>query len=413
MGKRKNNRIGSVYYNKSKNSWYVDYYIYDREKDKNVKKMKTVSSEREGKEFLSALQYQKGNELFIENNGIPLNQLMRMNLRKKLDMNLITETQYSRVEKTILALEKQDFVKKNIDKITSDEIQDFINTFVDHSNSYIRKIMEQFRQAFNYAHNKGYITRNPMIDIIKPKSLKQDRVVRALTVEEQEKFTNYLMSKTIKEEPNKNVYLLQMYCGLRVGEALAMQTTDIDLAHNLIRINKTLTKDKNDSVIMGNKTKTYAGMREIPIPPLIRDSLIDQVKLAKEEYHFDNQLFVSSVCNYVNPANVNRLLKDRMEKLGIDRGITTHSLRHTFGTRCVEAGMRAVALQRLMGHTDISTTLNTYTSVFNKYKETELEKVNDYYLSNNFFTTSEPKGLDVPSKEDLDDEIESNENERG
>ena len=48
--------------------------------------------------------------------------------------------------------------------------------------------------------------------------------------------------------------------------------------------------------------------------------------------------------------------------------------------------MRAVALQRLMGHTDVSVTLNTYTSVFNKYKESELQKVNDYYLSNDIFS---------------------------
>ena len=45
--------------------------------------------------------------------------------------------------------------------------------------------------------------------------------------------------------------------------------------------------------------------------------------------------------------------------------------------------MRAVALQRLMGHTDISITLNTYTSIFNKYKLEEIEKVNDYFINNN------------------------------
>ena len=74
------------------------------------------------------------------------------------------------------------------------------------------------------------------------------------------------------------------------------------------------------------------------------------------------------------------------------RSITTHSLRHTYGTRCVEAGMRAVALQRLMGHTDVSITLNTYTSVFNKYKEAELEKLNEYYIQNSMFNLkSQPK----------------------
>ena len=47
--------------------------------------------------------------------------------------------------------------------------------------------------------------------------------------------------------------------------------------------------------------------------------------------------------------------------------------------------MRAVALQRLMGHSNVSITLNVYTSVFNKYKESELDKVNNYYINNELF----------------------------
>ena len=95
----------------------------------------------------------------------------------------------------------------------------------------------------------------------------------------------------------------------------------------------------------------------------------------------DKQLFLSSKGNYIDNRNVNYILKKRLANLGIT-GISTHSLRHTYGTRCVEAGMRAVALQRLMGHKDISVTMNTYTSIFNKYKEEELEKVNEYYMNN-------------------------------
>lgn len=59
--------------------------------------------------------------------------------------------------------------------------------------------------------------------------------------------------------------------------------------------------------------------------------------------------------------------------------VNTHMLRHTFATRCIEAGMSAVVLQKLLGHKDIETTLNTYTSVFNKFKEDELKKAEEYF----------------------------------
>lgn len=49
-------------------------------------------------------------------------------------------------------------------------------------------------------------------------------------------------------------------------------------------------------------------------------------------------------------------------------------------------GMRAVAVQRLLGHKDVSVTLNTYTTIFDKYKEQEIEKLNDYYMNNEIVT---------------------------
>ena len=166
-----------------------------------------------------------------------------------------------------------------------------------------------------------------------------------------------------------------MFMGLRVGEALALRYGDIDLRKNVIKVNKTLTKDKNEHVIMGDTTKTYAGIREVPIPEFIRDSIIEQMVIA--ENNPDKQLFISNNGKLIDGKNVNRILKERLSKLEIE-GITTHSLRHTYGTRCVEAGMRAVALQRLMGHTDVSITLNTYTSVFDKFRDDELDKYINY-----------------------------------
>ena len=58
--------------------------------------------------------------------------------------------------------------------------------------------------------------------------------------------------------------------------------------------------------------------------------------------------------------------------------VNTHMLRHTYATRCIESGMSAVDLSKLLGHADIETTLNTYTSVFNKFKEDEIQKYLNY-----------------------------------
>lgn len=403
MARPKGNKQGSIYFDKKINKWRTTYYMTDNETKEEKRITKSFLSEQEAKDFLASKLYQKNNELFIKYNGIPLNQLMRANLQRKLDMNLISETQYARVLKTIEVIEKSPMLQMKIEDISSDDIQNYLNTLKDYSNSYIKKIYEQFTQNYQFAMNKGYITKNPLYAVIKPKSTKPNKVVRALEVEEQQKLTDYLLSKTIDEEPYKNVFLIQMYLGLRVGEALALRNSDIDLSKKLIKIDKTLTNDKFGQVVMGNTTKTYAGKRQVPIPEFLVPTIIEQMKIA--ETNRDNQLFLSPNGRYVDGRNINAILKLRLAKLGIE-GISTRSLRYTYGTICVEAGMRAIAFQRLMGHQDVSVTLNTYTSIFNKYKESEISKVNDYYLENEILPNNNIEVLDTPKEKDNEDELE-------
>ena len=376
------NRTGSIYYDKKDKRFRCTYYIKDKDSLVETRKTKSFISEQEAKAFLTTIQCQQSNDIYIKNNGIPLNQLMRALAKRKIDMNVIKETQYTRILSAIKKLEKEPFTKKNIEDISSDEIQAYLNSLKSYSQSTISKEKDQFAQAFKYALNKGYILQNPMIEVIEPKSEKPPKIVRALEIEEQQMLTNYLMNIPLENEPYKVAYLMQMYLGLRIGEALALKTSDINLERDLIHISRTLTFDKNHKLIMGDFPKSFAGIRDIPIPKFIREEIINQMRLA--ENHKENLLFVNSQGNYADPKNANKFLKSTLEKVNIN-DITTHSLRHTYGTRCIEAGMRAVALQRLMGHSDISVTMNTYVSVFNKYKEAELEKLNDYYLNNNMF----------------------------
>ena len=376
------NQDGSIYYIKDRNRWRCEYKIFDPDTSTFTRKTKTFRSEQEAKDFFATLQYQKGNSLYIKHNGIPVIELIKSILERKLDTGVISERTYVRTKETIKAMEKCDLLKKNIDEVSTDELQMYLNSLRHYSQNTIKKYIDQLNQAFKYAQNKGYIIQNPMFDIIRPKSNKRKKEIRALEIEEQQMLTDYLLNIPIQEEPNKNAFLLQMYMGLRIGEALALRTSDIDLHKNVINISKTLTTDRDRKIIMGDTTKTYAGQRQIPIPESLLETVKSQMILA--ENHKDKLLFVDKNNYYLAPRNANTLLQKITKKLGIEN-ISSHSLRHTYGTRCIESGMRAVTVQRLMGHTDISITLNTYTSILNKFKEQELEKVNEYYLNNDIF----------------------------
>lgn len=396
---------GSIYFNKQRKNWLAQFYEYDVEKGKTVRRTKSFRSEEEARKYLNTIMYQKQNPLYIEHHGIPMCEILKQNLNLKRETNQISATQYGRVLFTISQLEKTSFGNKNINEITSEELQIYLNSLKDRlSNSMIKKTYQQLNQAFKIAMNKGYIMQNPMTNVIKPKSNKEDKIVRALTVEEQQEFTNWLVNKPVKEYKYRNVFLIQMYMGLRVGETLALSTHDIDLQNKKINIHRTLSTDERGNVIMGNKTKTYSGKRILPIPDFLYPYIIEQMQIANNQLNNEEKLlFKPYNSKYVRRSNVNNELKRILKsEFGIT-DISTHSLRHTFGTRCIESGMAPVVVQRLMGHKDIGITLNTYTSVFDKFKENEIDKVNQYYLNENLTLTSPKKLLDsnIQSEKEL------------
>lgn len=383
MAREKGSNEGSIFYRKDRKKWTAQYYDYDPVTQNRIRKTKSFDTQEKAQRYLQTIMYQKENPIYIEKNGITLKDLMTTIVQNKYDTNQISESQLKRVQETQKSIFKGKVVDKYIEDISADELQRFINTFNNYSDSTIKKVIGQFRQAFKYAFDRGYLMRNPMAQVIRPKSTKEQKVVRAMTLDEENKFVNYLQEKSIDNCPYKNEYLMQLFMGLRVGECLALDVHDIDLRNKKIFVHKTLTNASGDVIKMSDSPKTKAGNRYLPIPDSLYPYIIEQMRYCESQENNEEKLLFKPPQNqYTDSRNVNRALGKILDELGIEH-MGTHSLRHTYATRAIEAGVTPVVLQKLMGHTDVSITLNTYTSVFDKYKETELEKVNEYYMNQN------------------------------
>ena len=398
---------GTIYYSKERKQFVYQYTELDGITGKQLRKTKRFKTMEDAENYRKALNYQKENPLFIEHNGLPLGELMKMNLNAKLQTNQISQVQYDRVLRTQKKIQDSYLYNKKIDEIKSEEIQAFLNSLTYLSNSSIKKLKEQFGQAFKYAISRGYINVNPMSIVLTPKSIKKDKKVRALTFDEQEQFVEWLTKQNIEDFQYRNVFLIQMFMGLRIGEVLALRRGDIDLKHNRIKISKTLTTLADGTITMSDSPKTEAGNREVPIVPQILPYIMEQIEVSKNYENNEDEKLLFRPLNatkniYVDRENVNNTLKTTLKKNFGIVGITTHSLRHTYGTRCIEAGMQPTVVQRNMGHTDVSVTLNIYADVFDEFKQKEQEKFNDYFMSINAFKQ-------IPEKTTEDEEIEEDE----
>jgi len=82
----------------------------------------------------------------------------------------------------------------------------------------------------------------------------------------------------------------------------------------------------------------------------------------------------------ITPSELNSYFKKICKKYNISNNVNFHMLRHTYATRCIEAGINAKVLQKKLGHKKIETTLDTYTSVFSKFEDSQDDRYCNYLV---------------------------------
>ena len=140
-----------------------------------------------------------------------------------------------------------------------------------------------------------------------------------------------------------------------------------------------MTKDENDNVYLGDRTKTYTGMRTLNMDAMI--IYILQQALNEFMQNPNNLLFCRENGDLINEGASNSAFKRFCKKHNITNGkdVNQHMLRHSFATRKIEGGMPAEVLMVILGHKDVETTLNTYFDAFAEYRNVYEEKTYNYY----------------------------------
>lgn len=394
MANKKTNGEGSIYYSESKKLYEGKITIGFDANGKQIRKSVYAKKKTDVVQKLNKLKSDLLNNDITQNNNATIYDIAKQYINNQFEANQVSASTLLRNKNTLAIIDKLDLAHIPIQKVTNNQISNELLKIKDYSNSIISKIYGMLSTAYNQAVINNIVKTNPFLikgAILRVKSNKDDKKVDALTIDEQKAFINELENSN---DEYKDIFYIAMYTGARIGEILGLFASNINLKTNYITIDKTLTKNENDEPIVGKTTKTYAGTREIPITKHLLP-IISKYTSNKDELIFtkNNEIIAPATINshfkkICKNANI-RVLINSNKKVYREAGISnvnlktssvnTHMLRHTFATRCIEAGVSAVALSRILGHKDIQTTLNTYTSVFNKFKEDELSKINKYF----------------------------------
>lgn len=190
----------------------------------------------------------------------------------------------------------------------------------------------------------------------------------------------------LEKESNYKAYALfrlLAFSSMRKGEALALTWNDLNFTTNELRINKALSRGKDNQLYV-KSTKTGVA-RTIKMDDKTMAVIKEWKKRQKQDYlvlGFNTMqpkqlVFSNEVNEYLQPTKTRKWILHVQKKYKLGT-ITTHGLRHTHCSLLFEAGASLKEVQDCLGHSDVQTTMNIYAHVTKKAKEEAILKFASY-----------------------------------
>lgn len=245
---------------------------------------------------------------------------------------------------------REQFKDIYIKEIQAKDVTAYLKTLARQYSS--QKTIDKYRLVINlifkYAIENGDIEYNPASAAKAPKGLQKAKRKAAAPEDEQ----------IIKERSDLWLFpFFAIYTGMRKGEILALKWKDIDFENDLINVYKSVEHDGNKPGIKGTKTK--AGTRTVPLLAPLKDKLLEIRAKNQEEY-----IFSADGSEPLTERRYNTLFNKYREATGIT--CTAHQLRHSFATIAFENDVDPKTVQEILGHKQLSTTMDIYTEFRSK-----------------------------------------------
>ena len=275
---------------------------------------------------------------------------------------------------------------RNINSLVKSDIQQLIDRAHDDGYMYERqnKIKIILSDMLQRASEDHLLINNPVSGV----KLRADKEInaKALTVDEQNTFFDYC-SNTFYD----NLFNVAVNTGLRPGELFALQLSDVDLENGYIDVNKTLVYQKylddDCKTFHIEPPKTKQSYRKVPINSICKAYLEKQFELkkvisGKRPKQQNDYLFVTKFNTPLNSVIYSDAIKAVIRQINLVRPLDNqfdvfsgHAFRHTFATRCFEAGVDAKVVKSYLGHASLKMTMDLYTHVTDEKSSLDIEKI--------------------------------------